>query len=187
MKQSLWIIALLFGAALAQPLSASSYSITLLDGSGPTVDGIGSFTFSAGTFSAFTVTWDSFLFDFTSTANSTGSEAHGCDGGGAISVFTYLTAPNCQTGGIEPISWEGTVVMGSARFSFAPDFDGIPAPTLPANPETDTTQSGIFEVSQTVPELNSGFLVATALIAVAFVVRKRKARSRSSATTLTIR
>jgi hypothetical protein len=187
MKQSLWIIALLFGAALAQPLSASSYSITLLDGSGPTVDGIGSFTFSAGTFSAFTVTWDSFLFDFTSTANSTGSEAHGCDGGGAISVFTYLTASNCQTGGIEPISWEGTVMMGSARFSFAPDFDGIPAPTLPANPETDTTQSGIFEVSQTVPELNSGFLVATALLAVALVARKRNARGRSSATTLTIR
>jgi hypothetical protein len=60
MKQSLWIIALLFGSALIQPLSASSYSITLLDGNGPTVDGTGSFTFSGGVFSSFTVTWDSF-------------------------------------------------------------------------------------------------------------------------------
>jgi hypothetical protein len=173
MKQSLLIIALLFGAALTQPLSASSYSITLLDGTGPTVDGTGSFTFSGGTFSAFTVTWDSFVFDLTSIANSTGSEPHGCDGGGAISVFTYLTAPDCQTGGTEPISWEGSVVMGSARFSFAPDFNGIPAPALPADPETLTTQSGIFEVPQTVPELNSGFLVATALVAIGFAVRKR--------------
>jgi hypothetical protein len=176
MTQSLWVIASLFGAALAQPLSASSYTITLLDGSGPTVDGTGSFTFSAGAFSAFTVTWDSFLFDFTSTANSTGSEPHGCDGGGALSVFTYLTSPDCQTGGIEPISWQGSVVAGSARFSFAPDFDGISSPTLPANPEIDTSQGGIFEASQTAPELNSGFLVATALVAVAFVVRKCNAR-----------
>jgi len=176
MKQSLWVIASLFGAALAQPLSASSYTITLLDGSGPTVDGIGSFTFSAGAFSSFTVTWDSFLFDFTSTANSTGSEPHGCDGGGALSVFTYLTSPDCQTGGIEPISWQGSVVAVAARFSFAPDFDGISSPTLPANPEIDTSQGGIFEASQTAPELNSGFLVATALVAVAFVVRKCNAR-----------
>jgi hypothetical protein len=181
MKQSLWIVALLFGAALAQPLSASSYTITLLDGSGPTVDGTGSFTYSAGTFSAFTVSWDSFLFDFTSTANSTPNETHGCDGGGAISVFTYLTAPNCQTGGTEPISWAGSVVAGSARFSFAPDFDGISSPTLPANPELDTSQDGTFEVSQTVPELNSGFLVATALGALGFVVRRRNARDRSPA------
>lgn len=176
MKQSLSIIALLFGAALAQPLSASSYTITLLDGSGPTVDGTGSFTFSAGVFSNFTVTWDSFLFDFTSTANSTPSEPHGCDGGGSISVFTYLTAPNCQTGGTEPISWAGSVVAGSARFSFAPDFDGISSPTLSANPELDTSQDGIFEASQTVPELNSGFLVATALVVVGFVGRKRNRR-----------
>jgi|HubBroStandDraft_3_1064219.scaffolds.fasta_scaffold142742_1 hypothetical protein len=187
MKQSLWIIALLFGAALAQPLSASSYSITLLDGSGPTVDGTGSFTFSGGEFSAFTVTWDSFLFDFTSTANSYGSNPHGCDGGGSISVFTYLTAPNCQTGGIEPISWEGNAGGGSAQFTFAPDFDGISSPTLPANPELDTSQDGIFEASQTVPELNSGFLMATALVAIAFLARKRNARGRSSGTTLTIR
>lgn len=180
MKQSLWIIALLFGSALIQPLSASSYSITLLDGNGPTVDGTGSFTFSGGVFSSFTVTWDSFLFDFTSAANSTGSEAHGCGGGSAISVFSYLTDPNCQTGGIEAISWQGFVEEHSAELSFAPDFTGIASPTVPADSET-LSQSGIFEVSQTVPDLNSGFLVATALIAVAFGVRRRSARDRSLA------
>jgi hypothetical protein len=178
MKQSLWFVALLFGSAFAQPLSASSYSITLLDGNGPTVDGTGSFTFSGGVFSSFTVTWDSFLFDFTSVANSTGSETHGCGGGGAISVFTYLTNSNCQTGGIESISWAGFVEEHSAELSFSPDFTGIASPTVPAGSEM-LSQSGIFEVSQVVPELNSGFLVATALIAVAFGVRRRSARGRS--------
>ena len=177
MKQSLWIIALLFGSALAQPLSASSYSITFLDGNGPAIDGTGSFTFNAGTFSAFTVTWDSFVFDFTSIANSTGSESHGCGGGGAISVFTYLTDATCQTGGIEPIAWEGNLEMSLAQFAFAPDFTGISGPILPAG-SGSLTQNGVFEVSQTVPELNSGVLVATALIAVAFVVRRRNVGGR---------
>jgi len=180
LKQSLWVIALLFGAALAQPLSASSYTITLLNGNGPTVDGTGSFTYSAGTFSAFTVTWDSFVFDFTSVANSTGSESHGCDGGGAISLFTYFTSANCQAGGIEPISWDGSVGgPDPAELQFSPDFSGITS-TLPPGSGL-LSQSGIFEASPTVPELNSGFLVATALVAGAFGVRKRKARGRSSA------
>jgi len=178
MKQSVWFVAFLFGATLAQPLSASSYTITLLDGNGPTIDGTGSFTFSGGVFSSFTVTWDSFVFDFTSVANSTGSEAHGCGGEGAISVFTYLTNSNCQIGGIEPISWEGLVMEGSAEFIFSPDFSGISSPSVPAGSES-LTQSGIFEASQTVPEMNSGFLVATALIAGVFGVRRR---SRSRAT-----
>jgi hypothetical protein len=187
MKQSLWIIALLFGAAFAQPVFADTYSITLLDGSGPTVDGTGSFTYSAGVFSGFTVIWDTLTFDFTSIANSTPTEMHGCAGGVPISFFTYLTSPDCQTGGTSPPAWQGdddgADTQTALAFAQLSNPIRVITPTIGA---TDGFQAGNFNLINTtptgVPEPNSVFLMSTALLAVAFVARKHNARGLRSAT-----
>jgi hypothetical protein len=190
MKRSLGTIALLFVAAFAPTISADTFSVTLLDGSGPTIDGTGSFTYSGGVFSNFTLTWDSLVFDMTSSANGVGPEAHGCDGGGILSVITYLTSADCQTGGSAPPAWEGSVVAGSAFLAFTPTVSGfgIFAPFSPGTP--NLFQSGNFEVkdiSQTspTPEPNSVFVITTALLAVALVTRRRNIRGLKSQSTRT--
>ena len=74
MKQSLRIVALLFGAALAQPVFGDTYSIdfTTISGSpAPT----GSFTYDASAplgsqFTGFVVDWYGYSIDLTSSANA---------------------------------------------------------------------------------------------------------------------
>ena len=184
MKPSLGIIALLFGAGFAQPVYADTYSITLLDQGGPTIDGTGSFTFSAGTFSNFTVNWDSLTFDFTSTANATPSETYGCDGNKTISFFTYLTNSDCQHGGSHPDNaWTGYGDSFHTYLDFSIN-NGLVNATV-AHPDIGLSQTGDFRVldqTNTIPEPNSVILMLAALLAVAFVARKRNARGRSPAT-----
>ena len=111
MRKTLWIVlGMLIAGAFAQAVRADTFSITLFDGTSPTVDGTGSFTFSGGTFSNFTISWESVTFDFTTAANSTPTETHGCDGGQSISLFTYLTNADCLAGGSFPgHAWSGDV------------------------------------------------------------------------------
>ena len=94
MRKSLWVIALLFGAIVAPNARADGvdYTITFTTTSG-TPDGTGSFTYTAGTFSDFIVTWDRATFQFTAVANGwTGGTVTGCTSGGGF--FSYLTE-NC--------------------------------------------------------------------------------------------
>jgi hypothetical protein len=184
MKQSLGIIALLCGAGFAQPVFADTYSVTLLDGSGPTIDGTGSFTFSAGTFSNFTIIWDTLLFDFTSTANATPSETHGCVGGSLITVFAYLLDPGCQNGGAFPgESWLGGAGLGGGKLLFSPNIHAIAGRAITTGPPSNQTGDfRVIDLTTTIPEPNSVILMLAALLAVAFVARKRNARGRSPAT-----
>jgi hypothetical protein len=188
MKQSLGVIATLFLVALAHPVHADTFAITLIEFSGETIEGTGSFTHApsdSGTFSNFTVTWDSLLFDFTSIANATGSEMHGCDANLSISVFTYLTNADCNSGnGPQFKSWLAFEEFGNGQFIFSPLLHGLASTTF-GIPLKQGAQSGNFTVHDTslsTPEPNSVILISIALFAVAFVVRKRNARGRSPAT-----
>lgn len=176
MKKSLGISALLFGAAFALPVFADTYDITLYDGTSTTIDGNGSFTYSAGAFSDFTIVWDTVTFNFLSIANSTPVEDHGCDGGATISVYTFLTTPDCQSGyGSPPEAWAG-VISGSGALSISPNYDGIEA--FGGSPvSTPSFESGVIavvdETTAPVPEPNAIVLLSTVLLAVALMGRKR--------------
>jgi hypothetical protein len=186
MKQSLWIIALLLGAAFAYPAFADTlyiYDVTSYDGTSSTVDGNGSFTYDPtaliNPFSDFNVTWDGVIFNLTSAANDTPSEAHGCDSNLLISVFTYLTNANCQEGGINGgDAWLAFTGIASDNFAFNPLENAINAGggggtiTQPFD-----QQGGVFAVALPIPEPQSVFLLSTALLAVAFLARNRKARA----------
>src|ERR1035438_5046855 len=132
MKQCLGIIALVIWVAFAHPVKADIFAITLIDVNGVTVDGTGSFTHAptdSGSFSNFTVTWDSILFDFTHVANTVPSVMHGCDGNISISVFTYLTNPDCQEDPRSP--QHGPANHRSRRSAFS------------HHPKTDSTRSAM--------------------------------------------
>jgi hypothetical protein len=177
MPKHLWISTLLFGAAFAQPIMADTYDVTLFDGATTTVDGTGVFTFSAGTFSAFSVSWDTFTFNFTATANAEAAQAHGCDGGGSISFFTYLMSSDCQSGGsFAPDAWGGESVTLN-QFNFA--LDSNPVSQVALGSTNRVNQFGTFSVTDTstsaVPEPRPVFLMLPVLLAAAFVARKRNA------------
>jgi hypothetical protein len=174
MKQVVWILALLSGAGFVQPAAADTFSITLYDGIGTTVDGTGTFTYSAGAFSDFTVDWDGFQFDFASVANGTGNEGHGCLGDSPISVFTYLTTAECESGDSNPgNAWAALAGGTSGLFVFSNGIEGITvADTGPPHSTPTLDVAGDFSVS-TVPEPNSVFLMLAELLAVALVALKR--------------
>jgi hypothetical protein len=180
MKQSIGIIALLFGAAVALPVYADTYDITLYYDTSPLVVGSGSFNYDptavSDPFSDFLVNWD-YQFDFTSIANSTPNQAYGCDGGATISVFTYLTNASCQESGD---AWYGDLPSYEVlSLEFSPAENAIQveesAPVILAFPE-----QGDFSVTLATPEPHSVIVMSIALLALAFVVRKRNARNQLS-------
>jgi hypothetical protein len=78
------ILMMAFGAQSEAKAGAITYDITLTATSGTLIGGNGAFTYDGTTFSAFSVTWGTESFDFTSVANSTPTEQHGCDGNASI-------------------------------------------------------------------------------------------------------
>jgi hypothetical protein len=176
-RKYLWVSAVLLGAALAQPVMADSYSINFYSKASTTIDATGSFTYVAGTFSDFTVLWDSTTFDFTAGANAAPVEGHECDGGGSISFFTYLTNADCESGGTNsPVAWfaQADAVNGSFFFSYQDSPIGV---TNQPSLGVAETQYGEFSVTDTgsAPEPNSAFLIVVGIgvLALAFVVRKQ--------------
>jgi hypothetical protein len=144
----------------------------LYDGTSLTVDGTGSFNYdltaAINPFSGFNITWDGLLFNFTSTANDTPSEQHGCDrndGGATLSAFEYLTNSNCHGGGTTPGGAWSAETGALQDFSFAPDHTSI----VDNTPNNDLngprfTQEGDFDVFLATPEPHSAFLVSAALL-----------------------
>ena len=179
MRKSLWILGLLMVVAFSAPnvRADNGYTITLLDGTSGAVDGTGSFDFSGGTFSDFTITLlpgtsNAITFNMTSVANSTPVETHVCDGGMAISVFTYLTSASCQNAGFQ-IAWSyGGQDSGPAVLAFNESGNGIFASAT--GPHLGGQLEGVFTV--TTPEPGVMLLLLTGLIALAFVGQKRNVR-----------
>ncbi|HXN72144.1 MAG TPA: PEP-CTERM sorting domain-containing protein [Candidatus Acidoferrales bacterium] len=176
MRKSLWVLSLLLVASGAPPAHADSFTITLHDGTSSTVDGTGSFNFSGGTFSDFTITMfpgtvNAITFDMTSAANSAPVEFHACDGGLSISVFTYLTNADCQKGGTFPgAAWS---YAGQDTNPAVLDFSGFndPISASATGPHLGGQFDGDFVVTE--PEPSVMLLLSTALFALAFLVRKR--------------
>jgi hypothetical protein len=180
MRKSLWILSLLLVTIGAAPAHADSFTITLFDGTTTTVDGTGSFDFSGGTFSDFTITMfpgtvNAITFDMTSAANSAPSEFHGCDGGLSISIFTYLTNANCQNGGSTPgDAWAyagqdtAPAVLGFNTVVGNPIFASATGPHLGGQFDGD------FAVTE--PEPGMMLLLLTGLIALALFARTRNVR-----------
>jgi hypothetical protein len=181
MRKSFWVLSLLLLASGAPLARADSFTITLHDGTSTTVDGTGSFNFSGGTFSDFTITMfpgtaNAITFDMTSAANSAPAEFHGCDGGLSISIFTYLTNADCQNGGSTPgDAWAyagqdtAPAVLGFNTVVGNPIFASATGPHLGGQFDGD------FVVTSPEPGVMS--LLLTALFALAFLVRKRNVRS----------
>ncbi len=182
MRKSLWILGLLMVVAFSAPnvRADNGYTITLYDGTSSVVDGTGSFDFSGGTFSDFTITLlpgtsDATTFNMTSAANSAPIETHGCDGGMSISAFTYLTNADCQNGGSKPGEFAWSYAgpgMAPAGFEFNTLFNPFSATVT--GPHREGQFEGVFTV--TTPEPGVMLLLLTGLIALAFVGQKRNVR-----------
>ena len=111
MRKTMWIIALLFAASFAQPVFADgTYIITFTTSGAP--DATGSFTYTAGVFSGFDVTWNDSTFDFTTAANDEATTTIvGCPSAG---FFAYLSAAGCG----ESPSWGADALEPVTTFGF---------------------------------------------------------------------
>jgi hypothetical protein len=116
MRKTTWIIALLFAASFAQPVFADGVYIITFTTSG-TPDAFGSFTYTAGVFSGFDVTWNGSTFDFTAAANDEATTTIvGCSSPG---FFAYLSSAGCG----ESPSWGADALEPVTVFGF----DATPA------------------------------------------------------------
>lgn len=98
-------------ALSATPAFAQTYEISLLDGTSTAVDGTGSFSYSNGIFSNFTLSWNGLMLNFTNGANQLTSLG-GCGGGAGVATFNFLTDKNhCDT---SLPAWEGIAWLGNA-------------------------------------------------------------------------
>jgi hypothetical protein len=98
-------------ALSATPAIAQTYDISLLDGTSPAVDGTGSFSYSNGTISNFTLSWNGLMLNFTKEANEL-TTLGGCGGGAGAATFNFLTDKNhCDT---SLPAWEGIAFLGNA-------------------------------------------------------------------------
>jgi hypothetical protein len=196
---SLGIIALLFGAAFAQPVFADTYTINFTTVAGsPTPSG--SFTYDASAplgsqFTNFIVDWYGYSIDLTSSANN--PSGTGCGTYNSAATFSFLNGSvPCSPSGIGN-DWETqTDAPGPGGFALLQLFDDgpIPPPTLgppPAQnsfligtmagnntaPDFGVTEAayGTWTITDTTtPEPSDLILISTGLLAVAFMVRKRK-------------
>jgi hypothetical protein len=121
------------------------------------------------------VTWSYTQFDFTSVANSTPNQAYGCDGDATISVFTYLTNTSCQQAGGD--AWQGGISYPNITLAFSPNENPIQADFYAPDVILVLPQQGDFSVALATPEPHSVIVMSIALLALAFVVRKRNARN----------
>jgi len=111
MRKTMWIIALLFAASFAQPAFADGTYIITFTTTG-TPDATGSFTYTAGVFSGFDVTWNASTFDFTTAANDEANTSIvGCPSAG---FFAYLSAAGCG----ESPSWGADALEPVPVFGF---------------------------------------------------------------------
>jgi hypothetical protein len=164
-----------FGAPSAMA-SVISYSISFIGSGSPTA---GSFTYdndnpASPFFTAFSVTWDGINFDLTSSANapSTNGAYPSCaTGSGAAATFGLLLGDCFPTPSGVNTQWFGNVQQspGEAYFSFittviATDKWFQVAGFTPSN--NTSTASGVWSVSESVPEPGSFILVGTAICAV---------------------
>jgi hypothetical protein len=169
--------ALIFALCGAATAHAQTYDIDFFDGaSTTTVDATGVFTYNASQpsgsqFSAFTVDWSGNVFDFTSLANSTPSEGHGC-GSGNISFFSYLTSSACSS---QLLSWFGGFQPSTSSASFV--FSGLDNPVASSVAASGFVipETGTFSVVQT-PEIDPASAASglTLLLGGVLVLRGRK-------------
>jgi hypothetical protein len=199
MKQSLWIIALLFGAAFAQPGFADNYTIIFTTDAGSPAPS-GSFTYDASAplgsqFTNFIVDWDGYAIDLTANANN--PSASGCGTSSSAAAFSFLNgsvpcSPN-TTGNYWESQTDAPGPSGFADFLLADE--GPPPPPTLNNPDPPPTTFIIFGLAgnntvansgitgfangtwtitdTTTPEPSYLILMSTGLLAVAFVFRKR--------------
>ena len=164
------------GAPSTAKAAAITYDITLTATAGDLIGGTGAFTYDGTNFSAFTVTWGTEIFDFTSAANGTPTEQHGCDGNASISFFTYLTNTDCGNGysGEAWLANSFSSNLSSAAFFFSPSYNGIQTIGATGTLNGLVASSGTFTVTSEVPEPASFFLLSLGLPALAMLARKRK-------------
>jgi hypothetical protein len=197
MKQSLWIVALLLGAVFAQHGFADTYTInfTTAGGSGNPAPS-GSFTYDASAplgsqFTDFEVAWDGFSLDLTNSANN--PSGNGCGSYNSAATFAFLNgAVPCTPSGEAP-SWNSGTnspppitsgvfsfddfgpisILGTTSFFISAD-DSIPGSSTP---QEYAFAYGTWSLTDiTTPEPSYLILMATGLLAVACVGRRRRAQ-----------
>jgi hypothetical protein len=179
-----WVGPLVFALCGAATANAQTYTIDFYDSSSTSViDATGAFTYNAALpadsqFSNFTVNWSGNTFNFTSLANSTPVEAHGC-GGGNISFFAYLTSTACSS---QSASWLGEFQPSTASSLFIFSASDNPVESGASASGLVIPETGMFKVTtgsivQT-PELDPAFAASglTLLLGSLMVLRGRKRR-----------
>jgi hypothetical protein len=174
MRKTIWIIALLFAASFAQPVFGDGTYIIIFTTSG-TPDASGSFTYTAGVFSGFDVTWNDSTFDFTTAANDEATTTIvGCPSAG---FFAYLSAAGC---GDSP-SWGGDALEPVTDFGFAAspatgDCCAVAGP--PGAGRISTSVDGSFTIAPaTATPEPSSFALMLAGCVFLFVMRKHIGRA----------
>jgi hypothetical protein len=110
MKIQSMLALVLLGASLAGTSAwADVYDIKFFDKTSTTVDGTGQFTYSGGTFSGFTTSWDGLTFDLTAQANAFAQEGNifGC---GAVQNLSLIAAllNSCESLDPATSTWQGS-------------------------------------------------------------------------------
>jgi len=185
------LIALLLATAFGIPATAAStlYNINF-SGSGvlPTA---GSFTYNAGTstFSAFSVTWDSFNFDLTNSANSPNTAGAGfppCIGGltGGAATFAMLSGA-CNGAPNESTNWSADAGLSSITlFQFLtvenvligsnyPQLFIDVVKTTPPNGFAEGVGSWTISAVTATPEPSMAILLTIGLAGIVVLLRKR--------------
>jgi hypothetical protein len=102
-RQRSWLLgfAILMAPGLPAMADPSTYNFTLLDGTGSTVDGNGTFTWNGSQFTNFTFNWDGIAFgSFDAVLNGLNSfdNSGALCGTGPVGFYKYMTSGLCYGG-----------------------------------------------------------------------------------------
>jgi hypothetical protein len=176
LRGSTLAVCLIAGALLSSTAYAGSFTIDFTTGGlAPTA---GSFNYDGVTFSAFTVVWDGFTFDFTSQANNPANAF--CGTTGAAAAYALLS----QGGGCASPLWQGSAFSqgtGGEEFAFGQNLPSVLLDVSLTVPNTrDIYAAGAWTITNTsaVPEPGSLSFLLTGTVVMALMAGKRHFRPR---------
>jgi hypothetical protein len=187
MKIQSMLALVLLGAVLPGTNAwADVYDIKFLDGTSTTVDGTGQFTYSGGTFSGFTTSWDGLTFDLTAQANSFAQrgDIFGCGASQTLSFIASLLN-SCKSLDPGKYTWLAYELSVDSANGFTlqtapgigPQINNIPDGTAINGSLSQLGDDQITDITvAATPEPKYSALMGT-MLAIVFLAYRRKSHS----------